>query len=134
MDTHRRTTASLALAALLSLSLAACSSSSGSAGAPTSAPSAPAAVASSAAASTASGAATLAISGFTFSPLSVAAGATVTVTNADAVEHTVTVRGENIDVKVPGGGSATFTAPATPGTYELTCDFHPDMKGTLTVT
>jgi plastocyanin len=63
------------------------------------------------------------ISGFTFSAITVKPGATVTVTNADSVAH----------LNVPGGGQATFTAPTKPGSYPLTCDFHPRMHGMLTV-
>ena len=73
------------------------------------------------------------ISGFTFSTLTVTPGATVTVTNADNVEHTVNVNGTSIDVTVPGSGKATFTAPTKPGSYPLTCDFHKSMHGMLTV-
>jgi plastocyanin len=75
----------------------------------------------------------MSISGFSFSALTVKPGATVTVTNADSVAHTVKVDGTQLDVNVAGGGQATFTAPTKPGTYPLTCDFHPSMHGTLTV-
>jgi len=74
------------------------------------------------------------ISGFTFSTITVKPGATVTVTNADTVAHTVNVNGTTIDVNVAGGGQATFTAPTKPGNYPLTCDFHKSMHGMLTVT
>jgi plastocyanin len=77
---------------------------------------------------------TLTISGFAFSPVTAKAGQTVTVVNEDTAEHTVNVHGTGLDVTVPGGSDATFKAPAAPGDYELTCDFHPDMHGTLTVT
>ena len=73
------------------------------------------------------------ISGFAFSAITVKPGATVTVTNADTVPHTVKVHGTQIDVTVPGGGQASFTAPTTAGSYPLSCDFHPSMHGTLTV-
>ena len=67
-------------------------------------------------------------------PASVAPGATVTVTNADAQSHTVTSKDGGFDVKVDGhGGVATLTAPKTAGTYALTCDFHANMTGSLTV-
>jgi plastocyanin len=78
--------------------------------------------------------ATLAITGFAFSDVSVKAGSTVTVVNKDGVDHTVKVDGTNTDVTVPGNGQATFTAPAKAGTYPLSCDFHPQMHGSLTVT
>lgn len=73
------------------------------------------------------------ISGFAFSTLTVMPGTTVTVMNADSAAHTVKVNGTDVDVKVPGGGTATFTAPTKAGTYPLTCDFHPQMHGVLTV-
>lgn len=57
----------------------------------------------------------------------------MTVKNADSVAHTVNVNGTDIDVTVPANGSAQFVAPVTPGTYPLTCDYHPTMHGTLTV-
>jgi plastocyanin len=79
-------------------------------------------------------AATLTISGFAFSELSVKAGTKVTVTNEDSSDHTVNVKGTSTDVTVPAGGTATFDAPDQPGSYDLSCDFHPAMSGTLTVT
>jgi len=67
-------------------------------------------------------------------PAAVAPGATVMVTNADAQSHTVTSKDGGFDVKVDGhGGVATLTAPKTAGTYTLTCDFHANMTGALTV-
>jgi plastocyanin len=76
---------------------------------------------------------TLTISGFKFSSITVAPGSTVTVQNKDSAGHTVNVNGTKIDVTVAGGGSGTFVAPATGGTYTLTCDFHPSMQGSLVV-
>ena len=68
-------------------------------------------------------------------PVVVAAGAQVSVTNMDSAEHTVTSDdGSAFDVDVKGGGgTATFTAPSQPGTYAFHCTFHPGMHGTLTV-
>ncbi|MFL6069900.1 MAG: cupredoxin domain-containing protein [Actinomycetes bacterium] len=77
--------------------------------------------------------ATLTISGFAFSDLTVKPGQTVTVVNDDTAEHTVNVHGTGIDVTVPGSSDASFKAPAKSGDYSMTCDFHPDMNGTLTV-
>jgi plastocyanin len=76
---------------------------------------------------------TLRISGFAFAPATASAGATVTVTNADSVEHTVTADGGGFDVTVAAKGSATFVAPAKPGSYRFTCSIHPNMQGTLVV-
>jgi plastocyanin len=57
----------------------------------------------------------------------------VTVVNDDSAEHTVNVNGTDTDVTVAGNSEQTFKAPSDPGDYDLTCDFHPDMHGTLTV-
>jgi plastocyanin len=68
-------------------------------------------------------------------PASVAAGATVTVTNMDSQAHTVTADdGSSFDVLIKGsGGTATFTAPTQPGSYAYHCTFHANMHGTLVV-
>jgi plastocyanin len=76
------------------------------------------------------------IQSFAFSgPLTVAPGASITVMNKDGVEHTVTADSAGgFDVTVPPGGSATFAAPSTPGTYAFHCSVHPQMKhGSLVV-
>ncbi|MET3811846.1 cupredoxin domain-containing protein [Arthrobacter sp. UYEF3] len=91
---------------------------------------------SAAAGSAASSTAAITISGFAYgAPLVVPAGATVTVTNMDSAEHTVTAdTGSAFDVEVKGsGGTATFTAPSAPGTYAFHCTYHSKMHGTLTV-
>ena len=133
MRSQTRNAVPLASAFILIGLLTACGSSTTSAPAPdtTVAASSPA---SSGDSTAASGSGALTISGFAFSPATVKAGQEVTVTNADGVDHTVTIAGENVDVKVPANGSATFTAPSKAGSYALTCDFHPSMSGTLTVT
>ena len=68
-------------------------------------------------------------------PITVSPGATVTVTNMDSAEHTVTAdQGSAFDVEVKeNGGKGTFTAPSAPGTYPFHCTYHPNMHGTLTV-
>ena len=76
------------------------------------------------------------IKNFAYGPtLEVPAGSTVMVTNTDSAAHTVTAdQGGAFDVTVKGsGGTATFTAPATPGTYTYHCTYHPNMHGTLVV-
>lgn len=110
--------------------LAACSATTYSAS--TSSPQSATTIGPSAPAAVADGS-TLTISEFTFSALTVAPGATVAVRNQDAVAHTVHVNGTDVDVTVPANGQRSFTAPATAGSYPLTCDFHPRMHGTLTV-
>lgn len=67
-------------------------------------------------------------------PGPVAPGAKVTVTNKDSTNHTFTLKAAGVDVKVQAqGGTATFTAPAKPGSYKVTCDYHANMMATLTV-
>jgi plastocyanin len=68
-----------------------------------------------------------------FSTLTAGPGQEITVMNDDTAEHTVNVNGTDVDVTVAGGDEATFKAPTKPGDYALSCDFHPDMHGTLTV-
>ncbi len=84
----------------------------------------------------ADGKATITISDFAYSgPASVSPGATVTVVNQDSQKHTVTSKGsKDFDVPIDGGGgTATFTAPSSPGTYAYICTFHGNMIGTLVV-
>jgi plastocyanin len=123
MSVRPRTIAVLFLLAM-ALVLAACTS-----GTPSGTP-----------ASTASGgsakANSIIIHNFAFSPnsLTVAPGATVTVTNKDQVTHTLTTtRGGFNTGDIPGGTSKTFTAPNTPGTYPYICSIHQYMSGTLVV-
>ena len=130
---HHRRARQLLVATLFgtALVLAACSSS-GSATSTTSttAPS------SSTSASGASGAHTITIKNFAFAPgtITVAPGATVTVTNNDQVAHTITSSKGGFDTgDIAAGQSKTFTAPNTPGSYSYICSIHQYMTGTLVV-
>lgn len=79
---------------------------------------------------------TITIKNFAFKvPASVSPGAKIVVKNEDSAAHTVTADGNgSFDVDVAGdGGSATFTAPTTPGTYMIKCKFHANMSGILVV-
>jgi plastocyanin len=80
---------------------------------------------------------TVTIKSFAFSPssVSVAAGAVVSVINADGVTHTVTSDDKkSFDTgHVSGGASATFIAPSAPGTYRYHCTIHNYMKATIIV-
>jgi len=88
----------------------------------------------------AAGAATVMIANTSFgSDLTLAAGATVTFTNHDTVPHTATNGTDgapasgslfNLVLAVGGSGSYTFTEP---GTYQVTCTYHPTMNMTITV-
>lgn len=136
----------IAAGAALTLVLAACSSSSHT----TKNTAANTATASSAASTPATGGTTpaatgtapaatggIVISGFAFSgTLTVKPGQKVTVTNKDSVAHTLTDKQTHkFDTgNIAGnGGTGTFTAPTTPGSYRFGCTYHPDMKGTLVV-
>ncbi|RNE67450.1 cupredoxin domain-containing protein [Cryobacterium tepidiphilum] len=67
-------------------------------------------------------------------PATVAPGATIMVTDADGTSHTITADdGKAFDLPVPGGGSATFTAPMKPGSYPFHCTYHANMHGVLVV-
>ncbi|HEX5395430.1 MAG TPA: cupredoxin family copper-binding protein [Candidatus Saccharimonadales bacterium] len=78
------------------------------------------------------------ISNFSFSPsdISVKKGTTVTWTNSDSVQHTVTVDSGNDGPKsqpLSNGQSYSFTFNDE-GTFNYHCSFHPEMHGTVTVT
>lgn len=77
------------------------------------------------------------IENFAFVPpnLSAVSGTTVTWTNKDDVQHTVSSDdGHSFESSAFGQGQTfQFTAGA-PGTYTYTCRIHPFMHGTLTVT
>ena len=68
-------------------------------------------------------------------PVTVKAGAKITVTNADSAPHTLTQEGsspsfDSDTIKGKASGSVTFK---TPGTFSYYCQFHPTMKGKVTV-
>lgn len=72
---------------------------------------------------------------FTPACVSATANDTLSLVNKDAAEHTFTVKGTSINVTIEGGRTAT--APLTgiaPGTYSVTCQFHPSMTETLQIT
>lgn len=81
-------------------------------------------------------AASITIANFAFSPstLTVAPGATITVTNTDSVPHDVdSDDGTSFNTSPVASDTFTFTAPMTPGSYGYFCSVHPKMKGTLIV-
>jgi plastocyanin len=77
------------------------------------------------------------IENFAFSPkaLTVKPGATITVTNRDVAEHTMTSDdGSSFDTQLIGKDQTVeLTAPTRPGTYDFHCTPHPNIKGTLVV-
>lgn len=76
----------------------------------------------------------VAISGNSFQPgtLSVSGGTSVSWTNADQVNHTVTFDAGPDCGQVSTGQSVTAQFPG-PGSYAYHCKIHPSMKGTVTV-
>jgi len=71
--------------------------------------------------------------------LTIAAGTEVSFVNADAAAHTVTEGTDGtaaddpiIDEELEQGGATSFTFDE-PGTYDITCLFHPNMNLTITV-
>ena len=120
----------------MALTLAACSSG-GSAGPSSAGGGSPASSSTTTTTgSPASSADTIAIRNFSFSPssITVAPGATVTITNKDQVAHTVTAPDGKFDTgNIAPGQSETFTAPNTAGTYPYVCSIHQYMTGTLHV-
>jgi plastocyanin len=69
------------------------------------------------------------------SSLSVAAGATVEVSNDGESPHNITIEGQGIDEDVEAGQSTSVTFDLEPGDYIMFCEFHrgAGMEGTLTV-
>lgn len=52
--------------------------------------------------------------------------------NTETALHTVTIEGKNESGTMKKGDLFTWTPPA-PGTYKISCDFHPQMHATVTV-
>ncbi|MBI5949394.1 MAG: cupredoxin domain-containing protein [Chloroflexi bacterium] len=63
--------------------------------------------------------------------LTVKAGATVYFLNSETSLHTVTIDGKNVSGTMKKGDVVVWTAPNA-GTFKVTCDFHPQMKATIT--
>ena len=77
---------------------------------------------------------------FQFQPgaVEVPAGATVTWTNRDDIEHTVTSgapehRTNRFDLRMSGRGVSTAVRFSEPGVYPYFCDRHPSMRGEIRV-
>lgn len=64
--------------------------------------------------------------------LTVKAGTKVYFTNDESAIHTVTINKKNESGNMKKGDIMVWT-PATAGTYSVTCDYHPQMKATITV-
>ena len=75
------------------------------------------------------------IENFNFTPatVTVAAGTTITWTNNDDVEHTVTASDNSFSSKALETGDTFSYTFAQPGTYSYFCAIHPFMTGRVTV-
>ncbi|MBI2204176.1 MAG: cupredoxin domain-containing protein [Candidatus Rokubacteria bacterium] len=83
---------------------------------------------------------TVAIQLFQFapSPVAVEAGARVTWTNRDDIEHTVTAgepdrRTGRFDLRLPGPGASESVTFTERGVYPYFCDRHRSMRGEIRV-
>ena len=78
---------------------------------------------------------TVTIKSFKFSgcPLTVKAGATVTVTNTDGTDHSVTADDKSFDTDKFSSGSKTITIGKA-GTYTFKCKVHNFMTGEIIAT
>lgn len=75
------------------------------------------------------------IQNFTYQPatLQVRIGTTVTWTNQDSVQHSVTFRNGMKDSGLLSQGQSFSYTFNTPGTYQYYCSIHPSMLATVTV-
>jgi plastocyanin len=64
--------------------------------------------------------------------LEVQEGETVYFTSEDAAIHTVTINGNNESGTMREGDVFEWEPPQT-GEFDITCDFHPEMQATVTV-
>ena len=81
---------------------------------------------------------TIHIKSFEFDPscFTASASQSISVVNEDGAVHSFTMQDTEIDVDIPAndtfdGGSVSGVVE--PGTYDLICTYHPEMKGTVTV-
>ena len=79
--------------------------------------------------------ATITIKDFKYDPaqLNVKVGQTITITNNDSFNHTVTAQDGSFNVDVPGNGSVTLTVPKA-GTFPYSCTYHPGQHNPAAIT
>lgn len=87
----------------------------------------------SAAAPAEGGDATLDVTEFQFSDVTVPAGGTLEVVNSSGGPHTVTADDGSFDEELADGATISVTVPSEPGEYPYHCEIHPSMQATLTV-
>ena len=64
--------------------------------------------------------------------LEASVGETVYFKNSETALHTVTIEGENLSGNMRKNDLFVWT-PEEAGTYRITCEYHPQMKATITV-
>ncbi len=68
-------------------------------------------------------------------PVTVRAGRKIAIVNTDRAPHTVTAQGaRSFDSGTILGGKSGSLTFSKAGTFKYFCEFHPTMKGTVTVT
>jgi len=65
--------------------------------------------------------------------VTVRVGDVVVIRNGEAAIHNAVVNGKNVTGNMKKGDAIRWQAPAA-GEYTVTCDYHPLMKATITVT
>ncbi len=75
------------------------------------------------------------IKGFAFEPanLSIKAGDSVIFTNEDSAPHTATADNGSFDTGRLDRGQASTVSFSGSGSFSYFCAFHPNMKGSITV-
>ncbi len=70
----------------------------------------------------------------TFTParVSIKVGETVLIKNSETTIHTANIDGKNITGNMKKGDSTAWTAKAA-GEYRVSCDYHPQMSATISV-
>jgi plastocyanin len=65
--------------------------------------------------------------------LTVSPGQRIYFKNSETALHTVTIEGENISGNMRKDEIFIWDAPVALGQYRVTCDYHPQMRATITV-
>jgi plastocyanin len=65
--------------------------------------------------------------------LCVAAGQKVLFRNSESAIHTVTIDGKNESGNMKKGDTLEWTPPSGGKTYKITCDYHPQMRASVSV-
>jgi plastocyanin len=78
---------------------------------------------------------TVVVKNLVFTPAAVTArvGDRIVWDNKDVLQHTATANDKAFDVMLPPGKSGSIVVTKA-GTFDYFCKFHPNMKGSVTVT